>query len=386
MFSLFNCKIGNLHSVKSKPGQKTSRFGEKGMRLVRSWETLFLLVESPSPLTSQEIHEKIHRDYPFSDNKCSVQTTREDLKTLQKCGFPVCMLGEQGQEIDFDELESAQGRLKNVRWFIRDPKKLGELRHSYHQLPSTPDLITLSLCRALLKDVVPNQYPLYRSLTKMLSELQVLANKALRVDDSRIADLHGKVQVLGRRFVGESVSTESWSMMTTAIARRQVLFATYENRAGEKRHVDIAPLAVWFSDGRAYVLAAGATDEKIRAWRIDRFSDFKVALGRKAPDVSDEIIEDILRKSFKGYISDAAIIQLKVKPDAAYLFRDFQYHPSQQIVEFPDGSIDVTMECTIGWSLEEWILGLGELIVVNGPEKLRSRIKTRLESGLSAYR
>jgi len=130
--------------MKVEPGQKTSRFGEKGMRLVRSWETMLLLVESPSPLTSQEIHQRIHRNYPFSDNQCAVQTTREDLKTLQKCGFPVCMVDEQGHEIDPDEMESSQGRLKNVRWMVRDPKKLGALRHSYHRLPATSDLVTSS--------------------------------------------------------------------------------------------------------------------------------------------------------------------------------------------------------------------------------------------------
>jgi len=371
--------------LKVEPGQKTSRFGEKGMRLARSWETLYLLVESPTPLTSLQIHEKIHRNYPFSDQQCSVQTTREDLKTLQKCGFPVCMVDENDQEVDLGEIESSQGRLKNVRWHIRDPKKLGDLRCSSHRLPATSDLVALSLCRALLQDVVPDHYPLYRLLSKMLEELQIVTNKALRFDDSRIADLHGKIQVLGRRFVGKSVSAESWSMMTTAIARCQVLLATYENRIGEKRQVDIAPLAVWFSDGRAYVLAAGATDGKIRAWRIDRFTCVKVALGQKVPEVSDEVIEDTLRKSFKGYISDTATIQLKVKPGAAYLFRDFQYHPSQRIVERPDGSLDVAMECTMGWGLEEWILGLGELVVVKEPEVLRARVKSRLVAGLSEY-
>jgi len=371
--------------VKVEPGQKTSIFGEKGMRLVRSWETLFLLVESPSALTSQEIHEKIHRNYPFSYKQCAVQTTREDLKTLQKCGFPVCMLNEHGQEIDPDDMDSAQGRLKNVRWCIRDSKKLGELQHSYHRLPATSDLLALSLCRALLKDVVPDQYPLYHSLSKLLNELQVQTNKALRVGDTRFADLCGRVQVLGRQFVGESVSSESWSMMTTAIARSQVLLATYKNRAGEKRQVDIAPLAVWFADGRSYVLAAGATDEKIRAWRIDRFSDIKVAIGRKSPEIPDEVIEGTLRNSFKGFISDVALVRLKVRPEAAYLFRDFQYHPSQEIVELLDGSIEVTMECTTGWGLEEWILGFGELIVVKGPEPLKSRIKSRIMSAILQY-
>lgn len=371
--------------MKVEPGQKTSRFGEKGMRLVRSWETLLLLVESPYPLTSQEIHEKIHRNHPFCDHQCGVQTTREDLKTLQKCGFPVCMVDDQGKKIDPNDMESSQGRLKNVRWRIRDQERLGDLENSYHRLPATLDLVTLSLSRALLKDVVPRHYPLYRSLLKMLDELQIKTNKALRVGDTGIVDLHGKVRVLGRRFVGKSVSTELWATMTTAIARRQILFATYENRSEEKRQVDIAPLAVWFSEGRAYVLAAGATDKKIRNWRLDRFLDVKVASGIEAPTIPDNIVEDILRNSFKGYISDPVLVRLMVKPDAAYLFREFQYHPSQQISEFPDGSIDVTMECAIGWGMEEWILGFGEQIVVKGPEVLRERICERLQAGLNGY-
>jgi len=126
---------------KVEPGQKTSRFGEKGMRLVRSWETLLLLIESSNPLTAQEIHEKIHRNHPFCDHQCAVQTTREDLKTLQKCGFPICMVDDQSKEIDSDEMESCQGRLKNVRWQIRDQEKLGKLESSYHRLPSTIDLV-----------------------------------------------------------------------------------------------------------------------------------------------------------------------------------------------------------------------------------------------------
>lgn len=371
--------------MKVEPGKKTSRFGEKGMRLVRSWETLLLLVESPAPLTAQEIHEKIHRNYPFCDHQCAVQTTREDLKTLQKCGFPVCMVDDQGKIIGGGDMESCQGRLKNVRWQIRDQEKLGQLENSYHCLPATFDLVTLSLCRALLKDSVPRQYPLYRSLSKMLDELQIQTNRALRVGDTGIVDLQGKVRVLGRRFVGKSVSSESWAMMTTAIARRQVLVATYENRAVEKRQVGIAPLAVWFSEGRAYVLAAGAADEKIRTWRMDRFSDVKVASGLEAPKVSDEIIEDVLRKSFKGYISDPVVVRLNVKPDAAYLFREFQYHPTQQIVELSDGSLEVTIECAMGWGFEEWILGFGELAVVKGPKVLRDRICERLKAGLNGY-
>ena len=125
-----------------KPGQKTSRFGEKGMRLVRSWETLLLLVESPTPLTATEVNEKIHRSPQFSgpDQRCSVQTTREDLKNLQTCGFPVCRVNENGQEIDPEEMDSSQGRLKNVRWQIRDTNKLAKFEPSFHLRPTPPRL------------------------------------------------------------------------------------------------------------------------------------------------------------------------------------------------------------------------------------------------------
>lgn len=219
----------------------------------------------------------------------------------------------------------------------------------------------------------------------MLDELQIQTNRALRVGDTGIADLHGKVRVLGRRFVGDSSSSGEWSIMTTAIAQRQVLVADYENRMGEKSHVDIAPLAVWFADGRAYLLAAGAIDQKLMVWRIANFSNILVDSTKQAPAISEEVIEGILRKSFKGYISDPAVVCLKVKPDSAYLFREFQYHPTQDIVELPDGSLEVTIECAIGWGLEEWILGLSGWVVVQGPEVLKTRIKDRLASGLNEY-
>lgn len=59
----------------------------------------------------------------------------------------------------------ARGRLNNVKWQIREQQKLGELTNTYHRLSATLDLVTLSLSRALLNDVIPRHYPLYRSLS-----------------------------------------------------------------------------------------------------------------------------------------------------------------------------------------------------------------------------
>jgi len=371
-----------------KPGQKAARFGEKGMRLVRSWETLLLLIESPTPLMAQEINAKVHRDFPFCDHPCSVQTTREDLKTLQKSGFPLVMIDEQGHEIDPDELESAQGRLKNVRWQIRDPDYTTLQGLSCYRLPNSSDLIALSLCRALLHDdMMPTGgYPLSRIINKLLSELQTRINYALRTGAPAIADLPGKIQCLGRRFVGKAVEAEAWSTIAAAISRRQVLVGEYQNREGETKQIDIAPLAVWFSDGRAYLLAVGTNDLKVRTWRIDRLGNLKAALGRTTPKIDEDTIQSHIQSSFKGFVATPATIRLRVKPQAAYLFHEFQYHPTQQLTECEDGSLVVTMECTMGWGLEEWLLGFGELATVIEPEALKERLRTRFVTAVENYR
>ena len=371
--------------MKRKPGQKASIFAEKGMRLVRSWETMMLLAESNRSLTSKEINERVHRDYPLLLNPCTVQTTNEDLKTLQKCGFPVCRVDQDNKEIVIDEFATAQGKFKNTKWRLRDPSKLGEFTSPYLKQPSATDIVSLSLCRALLKDEIPSQYPFRNSVSKMLEELQLRLNKRLRLGDSVDNNLHDRILHMGKKYVGKSVSSDSWTRITTGIARKQVLLAEYENRDSDKRKVDIAPLAIWFSDGRAYVLAAGATDKKVRAWRIDRFSDIRVAANRQAPKISEKVIEETLRTSFKGYISDPVAVHLKVQPEAAYLFREFQYHPSQQVIENDDGSVDVKMECALCWGFEEWILGFGEFIILISPKELKQVLRQRIKKLIGIY-
>ncbi|MDA3824127.1 MAG: WYL domain-containing protein [Bacteroidales bacterium] len=369
--------------MERKPGQKAAIFAEKGRRLVRSWETMMLLAETTRPLTAAQINERVHQ-LEEDDQCCNIQTTREDLKTLQKSGFPVCKVDQDDNEI-VEDGETTIGKLKNVRWRLRDPSKMGEFTSPYLRQPSASDIVSLSLCRALLKDEMPSQFPLRQSVDKILEELQLRLNKNLRFGDSVDIDLYDKVRRLGRQYVGKSVLDSEWSTITTAIAKQQVLIADYENRAGEKRKVDIAPLAVWFSEGRSYVLAAGATDKKVRAWRIDRFSDMWVDSKRKPPKISEEEIEETLRTSFHGYISAPIKIHLKVKPEAAYLFREFQYHPTQKVIENDDGSLSVTMECALGWGFEEWVLGFGELVVVEEPYELRKKIGDRVATLMRIY-
>jgi predicted DNA-binding transcriptional regulator YafY len=67
------------------------------------------------------------------------------------------------------------------------------------------------------------------------------------------------------------------------------------------------------------------------------------------------------------------------------MFHEFQYHPSQEISELEDGGLEVSLKCATGWGFEEWLLGFGELITVEQPEKLRQRLAMRIKKMMDAY-
>ena len=125
--------------------------------------------------------------------------------------------------------------------------------------------------------------------------------------------------------------------------------------------------------------------KKIRAWRLDRFADMHVASARPFPEISEEEIENSLRGTFHGYISNPRKVVLRIRPETAYLFREYRFHPTQQVELLGDQSLRVTLECAVGWGFEEWILGLGEHVEVEAPMELRDRIRQRHTRAAERY-
>ncbi|MBV5341082.1 MAG: WYL domain-containing protein [Deltaproteobacteria bacterium] len=359
-------------------------FAEKGMRLVRSWETMMLLAESNKPLTTQEINEMVHRHYPFSLNQCNVQTTSEDLKTLQKCGFPLCRFDQDGQEISFTD-EPGRGRYKNTTWCLRNPAKSQDVDIPFLRQPTVSDVLSISLCRALLKDEIPSQYPFRRTMAKVLEELQLQLFRKLRHEGGKDVRLYNKIRNLGREYVGKTVNSKIWETVIHTIANHTVVEAEYTNRENETGKGFIAPLSVWFAEGRAYLLAVDLETDAFKVWRLDRFTAMEPAPSKQAPQIAEEEIEQAMRQSFKGYVATPEQVKLLVKARATYLFREFKYHESQQLQEQPDGDLIVTMECATGWGFEEWLLGLGEFVTVLKPVGLSHSLQQRIKKMADLY-
>ncbi len=366
--------------MKRKPGQKSSIFAQKGMRLVRSWESMIVLAESEQPLGAEQIHSRIHESYPFSMSPCSLQTTIEDLKTLQKSGFPVCRVDKNGQRIDEDAQDSIHGKFKYTKWCLFDLERMSQF-----STPSTLDVLSLSLCRAIMDTGVGDSFVMGKYISRFLAALQIRLNRQLRGGQDEPHVFHNRILNLSRKYTGKTADYGTWKRISTAIAKNQVLTGEYENRDGEKKQIDVAPLAIWFSNGRSYMLAASLVEQKMLTWRIDRFSNIRHRKSVKPPIISEKDIEQAIMQSFQGYVAEPVDVRLTAAPQIAYLFQEFSYHPSQVITQKPDGSLEVCYRCATGWGFEEWILGFGEWVEVKEPYDLRKRLQERISKLAEIY-
>lgn len=370
----------NKGSVTAKmstgPGKNTTNWGSKGMRLVRTWETLLILAESGKPLQSTEIHERLASRHPFNTVELSLQTTREDLKLMRSCGFPIIMVDESGCEICVDDYDDLRGRLKNVRWALRSPGVLHDA-DGRDGCPSRADILSLRLLRDLLHFFRVPGFWLQSQIDELLAEVMIFFNERLRIQDPRASEFLGRIQHVGKEYIGEPVSSEHLSMIEAAVQRNHLVYGVYTNRDEETHRVSIAPRAIFFERGRVYCLATCMEAKTLKAYRLDRFRSLKLDKTSRAPAIAQQDVQNYLREVFGGYRNDVERIVLIVDRRIAYLFREFRYHSTQELEELDGGSIRVVIECSTGWALEEWLLGFGELIRVQEPEALVVRLRER---------
>jgi len=154
-----------------RPGQRATKYGAKRFRLLRVWCTLLLLAEPGPPSTAAELLQRLRTRYPFDGLQLSLQTTRDDLRLLAECAFPVVPIDSHGNEIDVASFDSLRGRLKNTRWTLRDPTRLGELYCEGLPTPCVADVIALDLLRRSLGQCAPAEFWLAPTVRRLLDEI-----------------------------------------------------------------------------------------------------------------------------------------------------------------------------------------------------------------------
>ncbi len=78
-------------------------------------------------------------------------------------------------------------------------------------------------------------------------------------------------------------------------------------------------------------------------------------------------------------------VRLRFAPEVAARVRETPWHPSQRLLDLPDGGVELTLTVTSTTELRPWILGWGSLCQVLEPEGLRADIAADLARAAAAY-
>lgn len=148
-------------------------------------------------------------------------------------------------------------------------------------------------------------------------------------------------------------------------------------------HVVVDPLGL-ISGHRAYLVAARTGTNEPVLWRLDRMSDVSlVAEAASQPAGFD--LQTFARRSFGVFHSEAEYGEVEWRFNAAVAERvlDFEFHPDQQMVVEPDGSVTVRF-CASGhlemaWALYPW----GDKVEVVIPDALRELMRGHQRSDFS---
>jgi len=367
------------------PGQNVTKFGEKGMRLVRSWTTLMILAASKQPLTAREVHDKLCQHPDFAHVEMKLQTTREDLKTLVKCQFPVAMVDDKGRELDLGDHPDLRGRLKNIRWCLRTGSAIRDLL-SPPSRPTVADVAALRVMHELLVLLRSPSELLRGPFADVLRELLIIYQNQMMIDEAMGSELAQKLEKLDGAFSENSELRERLLVLAKSIGRGSVVHARYHDVGSRRVDVDFAPRRFFISKGSIHVVGLRIPENELHSIRVDQLARLSVLHTHRAPEHDDQAIEDFIRQISGSYQGSAYQIRLVVHPRVADLFRQTTFHSTQEIQDSPDGGLDVRFHCAACASFEEWLLGFGEYVRVVEPTVLAERMRDRHLAAARAYR
>lgn len=174
-----------------------------------------------------------------------------------------------------------------------------------------------------------------------------------------------------------------------AVHKKQVLNLLYQSFSARKANIIVFhPYLLKEYRNRWFVLGRRSAKEPLVNLALDRIQDIQTS----KEDVYIENSDFDPEAHFKhviGVTVDSGvrpvIVQLKIdRRNAPYVITK-PFHPSQKVLDSSKNGIEITLEVQLNFELEREILGFGDAIEVVKPEKLRNRIRAKLNKALESY-
>jgi predicted DNA-binding transcriptional regulator YafY len=144
----------------------------------------------------------------------------------------------------------------------------------------------------------------------------------------------------------------------------------------------VEPLRLVFAQGGLYLVAFVPEYDQLRTFSVDRILKLSSTEDRFEPR---ELSEDAFAHSLGVHQGAPQRIEIAFEPRMARYVKERVWHPSQEVIEQPDGGVILALNVSNDWALRSWILGFGPLARVIAPTELANDILQELERTRSQY-
>lgn len=309
-------------------------------RLRRAVWIIRLLSQHPKGLSVYEIAES---------REVAVKTIRRDIKLLKDEGLPIEeTLAEHGKKL----------------WRIT--ARVEQISFNYHEL------LSLFLGRRLLEPFAGT--PLFEGIHSLFQKLETqLFSESKSLQASLTDGFH-------LRNIGASDYSDRSQMISVildAVQHRTVLKMEYhKNNAPTSSEYIIHPYSLVYHGGSLYIVARSVNRNEVRHFKLDRIVDLQ------AKDEQFEVPESFdvrahLDKSW-GIFSPSDqtyAIRILFSSQVADTVRESKWHPTQEILERPDGCVELKLRLGNLEEVKSWVMGFGQTARVLAPRELVEAIR-----------
>ena len=289
----------------------------------------------------------------------TTRTIRRDLDALQEAGFPL-----------FDELHDGK------KYWTLEQKAFRRLDDTGFTLA---ELSALYFSRTLVECL--SGTPFERDVRSAFDKLSAALTPGMREFLDRMP-----LAIQAKPDPGTQSATprtkEVAQLLEATLQQRRVTMRYHSFSSNREKAYVLEPYRLVFAQGGLYVIGFVPEYEAVRTFAVDRIEQVSLMEERFEPL---ELPDDAFAHSLGVTQGTPERIQVRFAPKIARYVRERVWHPSQTIVENPDGALDVTLNVVNDWALRSWILGFGGLATAMFPPALVDEIAREVETARENY-
>jgi len=284
------------------------------------------------------------------------ETIYRDIRALEDAGYPI-----SGDEA---------GRLSH-------PRLLPEAhRHAPHLRLSDEEITALLWAARQASHHTPFQ----QSLTAATAKLRAMAHGEQASSVEAVTTQGG----WGTKDYGPHC--ETILRLVEAILRRSRCHVKYHSPAADAaKEYNYDPYRLLSAAGGLYCVGKVPPYDNLTTLAVDRI------LTLQCTDVKFEVdtafdADRYRQESFGVVWEEPLDVTVRFSPDQAPYVRERIWHPTQTILDLPDGRIELTFRSGGMFEIARWILGWGDAAEVMRPHQLRQHVASAVMKAATTYR